>query len=385
VLKETKTVDMKIRSLLRSLELVIAFIKLRRFIFVVFAVFSLLLFWNEFCLCCILFHTNHTHTHTHTHTPHKHSTQAQALLMLQTPYGQFLFHRSGPNGLRRWIQDNPTKVNDFDDWGRRPLHVAAGMDDDACTLRILIDEYGANVNAEKRDCSTTPLHYATNSAAVDLLLRRGADPTLTISDEFSSRQGFTPLHVYIENGHWWCVDRYLKEPRARDAVDVSSKDGGETALHILCRLKSTRCDLGIREPTRCLVIQLLLKAGADPTRKDHRGNTPADLLHQELPRSRQSLRLLRQAMYDKENSLFLIKARRFSIAAKGRSFGWIARREARGEALPCISLADRKRCRPGTRNVRDLVAFMVGVDGTSGQVMPSGVFVTVMEFLGRST
>jgi hypothetical protein len=297
-----------------------------------------------------------------------------------------LFHLSGPHGLRQWIQDNPTRANAFDDWGRRPLHVAAGMDDDACTLRILIDEHGANVNAKKLHISKTPLHCATNSAAVDVLLRRGADPTLTISERSSVRQGFTPLHVYIENGHWWCVDRYLKDPRARDAVDLSSKYEGKTALHILCDMGLyKRCNVKLTEKTRCLVIQTLLKAGADPTLKDLQGRTPADLLHEQLPRSRQSLRLLRQAMYDKENSLFLIKARRFSIAAKGRSFGWIARREARGEALPSISLADRKRCRPGTRNVRDLVAFVAGVDGTLGQVMPSGVFVTVMEFLGRST
>ena len=300
-----------------------------------------------------------------------------------------IYGRMGEDGLRRWVQANPSKVNDLDYWGERPLHAAAYFTTGSSVLRFLIDEHGADMDARMVQpgtltfpaiCDNVPLHCAVNREAVDVLLTRGANPLLTTS------QGWTPLHMYIYKGRWPCVERYLSDPRARDVVNATALDEehlGQTALHFLCTRAYHRGGDRLNEwSTRTRMIRLLLQAGADPTIKDVNGRLPADLLP---TRSRQSALLLRQSVDDTQNSLFVIKARRFLVADTCRNVGWITRRLACGEKLPCVSLSFGAggRKRRNDLEVRDLLAFLVGLDGPSGNVLPSGVFIIVMKFLVR--
>lgn len=276
-------------------------------------------------------------------------------------------------------------MNDLDQWGLRPLHVASEF---FHSLLPLLIEHGADVDARMvapnpdPDIPTceimydmVPLHCATKSEVVDFLLSRGANPVLTNS------RGWAPLHVAIKRGRWLCVERLLSDPRVRDAVNatvVNEKHLGQTALHFVCNVKEESRYLPfarLNELTgRPRMVQMLLRAGADPSIKDASGRLPADLLG---PRCRRSALLLQQSVDDRQKSLFIIKAR-FLVASIEYNIGWVIRRHARGEELPHVSLSagnfGRRR-----RKVRDLLAFVVGIE--RDKALPSGVFILVMEFI----
>jgi hypothetical protein len=120
---------------------------------------------------------------------------------------------SKPIGYRTWVLHRPSVVYA-----------------DLAIVRRLLDS-GADPNARLFD-GRVPLHFVESGEAVDLLVQRGADVTLSLKDVYS-----TPLHqaAHREKGDE-IVDRLLAAGMAVDAR-VSGKDEKErynlTALEYL--------------------------------------------------------------------------------------------------------------------------------------------------------
>ena len=80
--------------------------------------------------------------------------------------------------LRRWVNTNPTRVNDCDILGRTPLLTALHyMAPPNSPLVLWLLEKGADVNAQTID-GDTPLHLKDSPEVITALLDRGADPCL---------------------------------------------------------------------------------------------------------------------------------------------------------------------------------------------------------------
>lgn len=88
--------------------------------------------------------------------------------------------------LRRWVNANPTSVNDRDHDGHTPLHTAAYIHSSLSLVLWLLDEKGADVNAQTIH-GDTPLHLTYSPKIITALLDRGADRGL-LND-----CGMTPL------------------------------------------------------------------------------------------------------------------------------------------------------------------------------------------------
>ena len=101
----------------------------------------------------------------------------EAMVILQEgPLGKF--QKISLRQLRRWVMENPTKVDHKDINGRTPLMVAA--ETNAITLvEWLIDEMGARVSGVK-PCREGPLKNAASGSVVQALLARGANPTVIV-------------------------------------------------------------------------------------------------------------------------------------------------------------------------------------------------------------
>eukprot|EP00756_Hemistasia_phaeocysticola_P054077 Hpha_TRINITY_DN3001_c0_g2::TRINITY_DN3001_c0_g2_i1::g.138619::m.138619 len=138
--------------------------------------------------------------------------------------------------------------------GGSPLHIAAAMGAVARMEALLED--GADVDEEKLEDGTTPLHQAVTTCkgeAVQLLVEKGANIGAI------ARSGATPLHMAAAIG---CVPaaRILLESGA-DA-DYKHAFAGTTALHFAS------------EMGRVGVISELCKRGADPNAEKVTGGTP---------------------------------------------------------------------------------------------------------------
>jgi ankyrin repeat protein len=128
--------------------------------------------------------------------------------------------------------------------GMTALHWAA-MHDDAEMAQILLYA-GANVKAESRIGSVTPLSLATQSgspAIVEMLLKAGANPKTKMMDSM------TPLMVAATAGNPDVVNLLLKA-----GADVNAHEGmhGQTALMFAAAYN------------RAAAIKVLLANGADP-------------------------------------------------------------------------------------------------------------------------
>jgi uncharacterized protein len=122
--------------------------------------------------------------------------------------------------VKAMIVESPELVHASDDMGFTALHGVAGQDEPE--LAELLIASGADV-AAKNDMGMTPLHIAQYASIVNVLVRHGADVNVR------AQNGWTPLHVQAQEGE----------------------------------------DTGAME-----VMEALLKAGADPTLIDEKGNTP---------------------------------------------------------------------------------------------------------------
>jgi hypothetical protein len=135
-----------------------------------------------------------------------------------------------------------------------PLLKIAVSARDESIVRLLL-KHGADVNATGR-FGYTPLMGAANlndPKLVKLLLEHKADPNATgMPDEQSA------LHIVLSYEHYWKPDQLAPSYRTKEE---------QKQLENLARPVLER---------RIAIVKLLLAAGADPTQKDSKGQTPAD-------------------------------------------------------------------------------------------------------------
>jgi hypothetical protein len=158
--------------------------------------------------------------------------------------------------------------------GDTPLHAAAaGYREDIA--RALI-EIGADVTARNRR-GAVPLHYAADGGPglrrwnpqaqaqmITLLIKNGANPNAL------DKSGVSPLHRAVRQRCPRAVDSLLCNGAA---VRLKNKSGS-TPLHLAVQ-NTGRGGTGSPESKTCQreIIELLLKAGADPRDRDLRGKT----------------------------------------------------------------------------------------------------------------
>lgn len=116
---------------------------------------------------------------------------------------------------------------------------------------------------------STPLHFATNSQAVEekrneitkILLENGANPNLINNDDR------TPLHNACDNGYFNTVNLLLED----DRIDINVTDkNGNTALHYACEAGDAN------------VIALLIKKGMDINVTNNEGKSAINLVENDL-------------------------------------------------------------------------------------------------------
>jgi len=89
----------------------------------------------------------------------------------------FDFEYMTEDELRQWVDSNPSRVNDWDDYDVTPLYAAVYHRKSLPLVLWLLDEKGADVN-RRTVYAQTPLHAAYILDVLNVLLDRGADPTL---------------------------------------------------------------------------------------------------------------------------------------------------------------------------------------------------------------
>ena len=143
-----------------------------------------------------------------------------------------------------------------------PLHWAASSSDpDPAVMEALLAA-GAPLEA-REEYGRTPLHYATNLAAVEVLLAAGADIAARSEDEES------PLHLAA-----WLMRPAVVEALVAAGADIDARMAdGKTPLHAAASTAAY-----YEPPLPEHMIQALLDAGANPTPRDAEGKTPWDLV-----------------------------------------------------------------------------------------------------------
>ncbi|MDI9404949.1 MAG: ankyrin repeat domain-containing protein, partial [Limnohabitans sp.] len=198
--------------------------------------------------------------------------------------------------------------------GCTPLQKAARL---VCsrTAELLL-KHGADAN-NKDTCGFTPLHESASHGTVyvaELLLKIGAlidDPhakggtplheaaakghadfarfllTAGASTSSADSHGNTPLHIAVGSGKTLIADLLLQFGSDVNSLNMRS----QTPLHLaaladfaaLEEVQSLLCDMTAKDallkkldalPEATAIIELLLKAGADPRAKDKDGKTP---------------------------------------------------------------------------------------------------------------
>ena len=231
----------------------------------------------------------------------------------------------------------------------------------------LADGKGADVDTNFFD-GQTPLLAAGSIEILDVLLERGADPTL--SDEDSA----PPLISHAYNGGTYIVARLLQDPRVRATVDAQDC-GGWTALHFAC----TRED----ETLATSVVRILLQAGANPTLFNIDGRISLANLRRYRPTHNSTIASLEQALTEAKKTSLLVNTRRLVVAATTEATpSYLHGRVARSEPLPRVTLVPvtggNKRAKK-RHKFRSMLGFILGMRGGSkGQGMPQDVFRDVL-------
>eukprot|EP00672_Neobodo_designis_P008447 CAMPEP_0174854922 /NCGR_PEP_ID=MMETSP1114-20130205/32018_1 /TAXON_ID=312471 /ORGANISM="Neobodo designis, Strain CCAP 1951/1" /LENGTH=412 /DNA_ID=CAMNT_0016089631 /DNA_START=44 /DNA_END=1282 /DNA_ORIENTATION=+ len=199
------------------------------------------------------------------------------LAVLKDSCAEFL---AVPENIHKCIDSN----------GNTIAHLAVRKD--PATLRYIVAEYGADVNATNNH-GKTPLHIAVThnyAACAEYLLKAGA------KDGVSSATLSTPFHTAASCGSVECLELLLanakdKKERLNEAdrnkctaLHKCAHDGGLRVAKWLVEQGADVDAKDIHETTPLLVAakmsridvcELLIKSGADVTHVDERGNSAA--------------------------------------------------------------------------------------------------------------
>jgi len=161
------------------------------------------------------------------------------------------------------LLENNADINAQSHAGRTPLHVA--IQEGKVELATFFIKNGANMNIQKFEYKTTPLHeamrYRRKNSAI-LLIESGA--RTDIKDE----EGQSALHYAVRFNHLNIVQALLKYD-----ADVNAPDNeGNTPLH----LTAYRTE-GNRRSDLEKIVKLLIESGADVNAKDQAYCTPFDI------------------------------------------------------------------------------------------------------------
>ena len=145
--------------------------------------------------------------------------------------------------------------------GGTPLHTAASDNRNEAVARTLI---AANADPDARNnYGWTPLHMVGYARSADILLAAGAEVGTR-----RDRSGETPLH----GAAWFVREVEVIHTLIAHGAEIDALDRrGNTPLHTAARSAAE----GIASGGAAIVA--LLDAGADPTRRNGRGETPWDL------------------------------------------------------------------------------------------------------------
>ncbi|CAB0030574.1 unnamed protein product [Trichogramma brassicae] len=218
--------------------------------------------------------------------------------------------RTKSNKVVEWLLRKGADPKSVNSKGKTPLHVLCTQKGNAETVELffkIIDEAGQTLDVDARDKhGWTPLHLAlgNDTEAVEMLLRRGADPNSATPEGTSSlhaivqraddshellkkffeicselrkrvkidaadKGGRTPLQWALSRGHKRVVELLLR----RDADPYLYTGEGSTSLHVICYSKDDSDDL----------MRTLLEIGEEKKRparldvKDTYGRTPLHL------------------------------------------------------------------------------------------------------------
>lgn len=158
--------------------------------------------------------------------------------------------------LQKLIQRNIQAVNEEDEYGETPLHLACMAGHPNCVKLLLHN--GAQVDCQNSN-GTTPLHYAARygrQACVTLLLRNGANVAR------KDNAHWTPLHYAAINAQTKCAALLIE--KGADANALTSDHN--SPLHLAASAGVLDC------------VLLLVKHGAKLSAKNKEGNTPLSLL-----------------------------------------------------------------------------------------------------------
>jgi ankyrin repeat protein len=173
--------------------------------------------------------------------------------------------RGEKNELRNALQNNPFRINEFDNYGDTPLHCAVSEGHEGAI--VLLIEQGADVNAKNDQPAKgeTPLGRVVLNACFDpsdmgmqniihVLLRSGANPNIC------ENSGLSPAFVPA------CINADVLDILICNGVDVNHPDNkGQTPLH------------GAAQNANLKAISLLLQHGANVNAETKDGETPLDL------------------------------------------------------------------------------------------------------------
>ncbi|KAH0539042.1 hypothetical protein FGG08_004388 [Glutinoglossum americanum] len=151
------------------------------------------------------------------------------------------------------VSDTFPEINDRDENGQTPLHVAASRGLSGVVKILLRDGADKEARDYKRQ---TPLHLAVSNGDVDTVLKL-LGPGINATD----KNGHTPLHVAARDGKRHIVQLLVDEGADMDANATDSR----TPLHVAATRGKTD------------VVKVLVREGANRSARDNNGQIPLHL------------------------------------------------------------------------------------------------------------